>query len=69
MDRGVMRAIVHGVTKSWTRLSNYAHICKKKKKSFTIVILEDRIEVHLLSDTPYNLYDYLLLIFNLKEHE
>ena len=42
---------------------------KKKKKSFTIVILEDRIAVHLLSDTPYNLYDYLLLIFNLKEHE
>ena len=25
MDRGAWRAIVHGVTKSWTQLSNWAH--------------------------------------------
>lgn len=33
------------------------------------MILEDRITIHLLSDTPYNPYDYLILIFNIKEHE
>ena len=25
MDRGAWRAIVHGVTKSWTQLSTYTH--------------------------------------------
>ena len=27
MDRGAWWAIVHGVTKSWTRLSNWGHAC------------------------------------------
>ena len=26
MDSGVWQAIVHGVTKSWTQLSDYAHV-------------------------------------------
>ena len=25
MDRGAWRALVHGVTKSWTQLSTYTH--------------------------------------------
>ena len=25
MDRGAWRATVHGITKSWTRLSDYLH--------------------------------------------
>jgi len=33
------------------------------------MLLKDRITVRLLSDTLYNPYDYLILIFNLKEHE
>ena len=27
MEKGNWRAIIHGVTKSWTQLSNYAHTC------------------------------------------
>ena len=27
MDRGAWQAIVHGVVKSWTRLSDLAHTC------------------------------------------
>ena len=28
MDRGAWRAIVHGVAKSWTRLSTYTQLCR-----------------------------------------
>ena len=28
MDRGAWRAIVHGVPKSWTRLSTYTQLCR-----------------------------------------
>ena len=32
MDRGAWWAIVHGVAKCWTRLSNFTHSIQKKKK-------------------------------------
>ena len=36
MDRGAWWASVHGVTKSCTRLSNYAHITSQVKVSSTL---------------------------------
>ena len=32
MDRGVWRAGVHGVTKSWTQLSEYAAPCSLEER-------------------------------------
>ena len=36
MDRGAWRATVHGVTKSWIRLSNYTviHLMKNPERTF-----------------------------------
>ena len=31
MDRGAWQAAVHGVAKSWTRLSNFTHFIRKTK--------------------------------------
>ena len=36
MDRGAWQAIVHGFTKSWTRLSTYA--CKQNFSSLNIIL-------------------------------
>jgi len=47
MDRGVWQATVHGITKSWTLLSDYhiqsslwsnSHICTQKNIALTIWI-------------------------------
>ena len=35
MDRGAWQATVHGVTKSWTRLSNWAHIWGDNHSTYT----------------------------------
>ena len=35
IDKGAWRATVHGVTKSWTRLSNRAHTLATAQKGFT----------------------------------
>ena len=48
MDRGAWEATVHGVAKSWTRLSNF---------TFTLYILD----INALSDTLFaNIFSHLV---------
>ena len=55
MDRGAWCATVHGVTKSWTRLSTHTHIGKVSPSTdHNYTVVKTNMKTLGLSDTKFN---------------